>query len=101
MTDEPPPIDPGRPSDLERLTPRELEIRGEMATGTNNAAIAATLVLSERAVEKHSNSIFSKLGLSEERDVNRRVRAVLVSLSRSGGGVPSRNTQLHHPPPHH
>ena len=68
-------------SDLDRLTPRELEILGEMATGKNNAAIAGTLVLSERAVEKHSNSIFSKLGLTEERDVNRRVKAVLVYLS--------------------
>lgn len=53
-------------SDLDRLTPRETEILQEMATGKSNAAIAATLVLSERAVEKHTNSIFSKLGLSEE-----------------------------------
>ena len=42
---------------------------------------ASSLVLSERAVEKHSNSIFSKLGLSEEKDVNRRVKAVLLYLS--------------------
>ena len=69
------------PSDLDRLTPREREILGEMAQGKSNAAIAATLSLSERAVEKHSNSIFSKLGLSEERDVNRRVKAVLMWLS--------------------
>lgn len=68
-------------SDLERLTPREREILGEMAQGKSNAAIAATLVLSERAVEKHTNSIFSKLGLSEERDLNRRVKAVLVYLN--------------------
>ena len=40
-----------------------------MAQGKNNAAIAAALVLSERAVEKHINSLFSKLGLSEEPDV--------------------------------
>jgi hypothetical protein len=39
-----------------------------------------------RAVEKHSNAIFSKLGLSEERDVNRRVKAVLVYLSARSGG---------------
>jgi DNA-binding NarL/FixJ family response regulator len=71
-------------SQLERLTPRELEILGEMAQGKSNAAIAAALVLSERAVEKHSNSIFSKLGLSEERDINRRVKAVLVYLNDSG-----------------
>jgi DNA-binding NarL/FixJ family response regulator len=74
------------PSDLDRLTAREREILSEMAQGKNNAAIAATLVLSERAVEKHSNSIFSKLGLSEERDVNRRVKAVLLWLDAKQGG---------------
>lgn len=68
------------PSDLDRLTPRELEVLGEMAQGKSNAAVAAALVLSERAIEKHTNSIFSKLGLSEERDLNRRVSAVLVYL---------------------
>lgn len=68
-------------SDLDRLTPREREILAEMAQGKNNAAIAATLVLSTRAVEKHTNSIFSKLGLSEEVDVNRRVKAVLLYLA--------------------
>ena len=61
--------------------PREREILGEMAQGKSNAAIAATLVLSTRAVEKHTNSIFSKLGLSEEIDVNRRVKAVLLYLA--------------------
>jgi len=50
-----------------------------MAQGKNNAAVAAALVLSERAVEKHINSIFFKLGLSEETDVHRRVKAVLCS----------------------
>jgi DNA-binding NarL/FixJ family response regulator len=69
-------------SDLDRLTPRESEVLAEMASGKSNAAIAATLVLSERAVEKHTNSIFSKLGLSEEQDVNRRVKAVLLHLGR-------------------
>ncbi|MEO7557327.1 MAG: response regulator transcription factor, partial [Acidimicrobiales bacterium] len=69
------------PTDIDRLTPREREILGEMAQGKSNAAIAATLVLSERAVEKHTNSIFSKLGLTEERDLNRRVKAVLVYLN--------------------
>jgi len=72
-------------SDLERLTPRETEILAEMAQGKSNAAIAAALVLSERAVEKHTNSIFSKLGLSEEKDLNRRVKAVLVYLNNSVG----------------
>jgi DNA-binding NarL/FixJ family response regulator len=72
-------------SPLHRLTPREKEILSEMAQGKNNAAVAATLVLSERAVEKHINSIFSKLALSEEPDVHRRVKAVLLFLSDQGG----------------
>jgi DNA-binding NarL/FixJ family response regulator len=63
------------------LTPRELEILAEMAQGKSNSAIAAALFVTERAVEKHTNSIFAKLGLSEERDVNRRVKAVLLYLS--------------------
>lgn len=67
-------------SDLDRLTPRETEVLAEMAKGLSNAAIAAALVLSERAVEKHTNSIFSKLGLSEERELNRRVAAVIAYL---------------------
>ena len=68
------------------LTPRESEILGEMAKGKSNAAIAASLQISERAVEKHTNSIFSKLNLTAERDVNRRVKAVLVYLSDPRGG---------------
>jgi DNA-binding NarL/FixJ family response regulator len=71
-------------SPLERLTPREREILSEMAQGKNNAAIAATLVLTERAVEKHINSIFSKLALGEEKDVHRRVKAVLLYLAHQG-----------------
>jgi DNA-binding NarL/FixJ family response regulator len=73
-------------TDLEWLTQRESEILGEMAEGKSNAAIAKSLNVSERAVEKHSNAIFSKLGLSEEKDMNRRVKAVLVYLSRQPGG---------------
>jgi DNA-binding NarL/FixJ family response regulator len=72
-------------SPLAHLTPREREILGEMAQGKNNAAIAASLFLTERAVEKHINSIFSKLALSEERDVHKRVKAVLLFLSEEGG----------------
>jgi DNA-binding NarL/FixJ family response regulator len=71
-------------SPLRVLTPRETEILGEMAQGKNNAAVAASLVLSERAVEKHINSIFSKLALSQEPDVHRRVKAVLLFLSAQG-----------------
>jgi DNA-binding NarL/FixJ family response regulator len=68
-------------SPLAELTPRERETLAEMAQGKNNAAIAASLVLTERAVEKHINSIFSKLGLTWEPDVNRRVKAVLLYLA--------------------
>ena len=70
-----------RNSDLSWLTPRESQILACMAQGRSNAGIAADLGLSERAVEKHINSLFSKLGLVEERDVNRRVKAVLMHLS--------------------
>ncbi len=73
-----------RSSPLERLTPRELEVLSEIAQGKNNAAVAATLVLSERAVEKHINSLFAKLGLSEEPTVHRRVKAVLLYLADRG-----------------
>ncbi len=52
-----------------------------MAQEKNNAAVAASLVLLERAAEKHINSIFSKLALSEEPEVHRRVKAVLLFLS--------------------
>ena len=69
---------------LTTLTPRELEVLGEMAQGKSNAAIAASLFLSERAIEKHTNSIFSKLSLTEERDLNRRVKAVLLYLHEHG-----------------
>ncbi len=67
-------------SPMRDLTPREVEILSAMAQGHNNAAIGATLVLSERAVEKHISSIFSKLGLTQEPDIHRRVKAVLVFL---------------------
>jgi len=57
-----------------------------MAQGKNNAAIATAVSVSERAVEKHTNSIFAKLGLSEEQDVNRRVKRCCCSLARARGG---------------
>ena len=63
------------------LTPREGEVLADVAQGKNNAAIAADLFLTERAVEKHINSIFSKLGLTEEKAVHRRVRAALIYLA--------------------
>jgi len=67
-------------SPVSRLSPRELEVLREMAQGKTNGAIGAALVLSESAVEKHVNAIFSKLGLSEEPHVHRRVAAVLTYL---------------------
>jgi DNA-binding NarL/FixJ family response regulator len=73
-------------SHLDTLTPRETQILAEMAQGKNNAAIATAVSVSERAVEKHTNSIFAKLGLSEEQDVNRRVKAVLMFLGQGRGG---------------
>jgi DNA-binding NarL/FixJ family response regulator len=77
-----------RSSTLDQLTTREREILAELATGKSNIAIANTLFLSERAVEKHSNSIFSKLGLSAEPDVNRRVKAVLLYLAAEEAATP-------------
>jgi DNA-binding NarL/FixJ family response regulator len=72
-------------SPIDRCTQREREVLEQMAQGRNNAGIAQALHLSERAVEKHINSLFSKLGLSEEPDVHRRVKAVLLFLSEQGG----------------
>jgi DNA-binding NarL/FixJ family response regulator len=68
-------------SPLARLTPREREVLALLAEGRSNAAVAEGLVLSERAVEKHINSIFAKLGLPEARDAHRRVKAVLLFLA--------------------
>jgi DNA-binding NarL/FixJ family response regulator len=75
-------------SPLAHLTDREREVLALMAEGKNNAAIASSLFLTERAVEKHINSLFHKLGLSEEPNVHRRVKAVLTFL-REGGGPPT------------
>lgn len=67
-------------SRLDQLTPRELEILGMIAEGKSNNAIAESLVITKRAVERHINSIFWKLNLGESDDVSRRVKAVLVFL---------------------
>jgi DNA-binding NarL/FixJ family response regulator len=69
-------------SKLAGLTPRELEVLQRMASGKGNAAIARELSITDRSVEKHTNAIFRKLGLSEELDLNRRVAAVLFYLQR-------------------
>jgi len=71
-------------SPLAQLTEREREVLDQMAQGKNNAAIAKALFLTERAVEKHINSLFHKLGLTEETDVHRRVMAVLAFLREEG-----------------
>jgi DNA-binding NarL/FixJ family response regulator len=68
-------------SPLSELTPREREVLAELAEGKSNAAIAESLVLTKRAVEKHVNSIFMKLGLAASEDVSKRVKATLMFLA--------------------
>jgi DNA-binding NarL/FixJ family response regulator len=68
-------------SALRFLTAREREVLAEMATGANNTTIAGRLFVTVRAVERHINSIFAKLGLDEEGEAHRRVRAVLLYLA--------------------
>ncbi len=68
-------------ADLDRLSTREREVLGQMALGHNNAAIATSLFITQRAVEKHINSIFAKLGVGVEDQAHPRVRAVLMYLS--------------------
>jgi DNA-binding NarL/FixJ family response regulator len=63
------------------LTPREREVLSLMAEGRSNAAIAARLFVTEKAVSKHTNSIFMRLGLPQSEDDNRRVLAVLAYLN--------------------
>jgi DNA-binding NarL/FixJ family response regulator len=70
-------------SPLATLTPRERELLAEIAEGKSNTAIAESLVLTKRAVEKHVNSIFAKLDLPEGEDVSRRVKAALMYLAES------------------
>jgi DNA-binding NarL/FixJ family response regulator len=67
-------------SPLSELTPREHEVLAEIAKGKSNAAIASSLYLTKRAVEKHINAIFMKLNLSSPDDVSRRVKATLMFL---------------------
>jgi DNA-binding NarL/FixJ family response regulator len=69
-----------REDPLEALTPREREVLGLMAEGRSNAAIAEQLVVTERAVEKHVTSIFTKLDLTPTVEDHRRVLAVLAYL---------------------
>ena len=73
----------GEESPLNQLTKRERDVMREMAEGKNNAAIAETLFLTERSVEKVIHSIFLKLGLTWEQAVNKRVKAVILYLAES------------------
>jgi DNA-binding NarL/FixJ family response regulator len=72
-------------SPLSELTTREREVLAEIAQGKSNAAIAESLVLTKRAVEKHINSIFLKLNLSDIQDVSKRVKAALLFLAEADG----------------
>ena len=72
-------------SPFDELTAREREVLGEVATGRSNAAIAGSLFLTKRAVEKHINSIFMKLNLRESEDTSRRVKAMLIYLAAVDG----------------
>jgi DNA-binding NarL/FixJ family response regulator len=68
-------------SKLAQLTPREREVLAGVAAGKSNSAVAESLFMTRRAVEKNINSIFSKLGLRDETEVSRRVRAALLFLA--------------------
>ena len=70
-------------SELAELTTREREVLAEIAQGKSNAAIAESLVLTKRAVEKHINAIFMKLRLAQSDDVSKRVKAALMFLADS------------------
>jgi len=68
-------------SPVAQLTPREQQILAEIAQGKSNAAIAGSLRLTKRAVEKHIHAIFMKLGFSDAADISRRVKATLLYLA--------------------
>jgi DNA-binding NarL/FixJ family response regulator len=76
-------------SPLNQLTPREREVLAEIAQGKSNAAIGESLFLTKRAVEKHINSIFLKLGLAESEEVSKRVKATLLLLAEEHGPAPA------------
>jgi len=76
-------------SPLAGLTPREREVLAEIAQGKSNSAIAESLFLTKRGVEKHINSIFLKLDLSEEEEVSKRVKAALTFLAAEQSATPA------------
>jgi DNA-binding NarL/FixJ family response regulator len=84
----------GSSSQMQRLTPRETEVLGAVATGMSNRAIADSLGVTDRAVEKHINSIFSKLGLEGSGDVHRRVASVLLYLAPALHGSSATTTDI-------
>jgi DNA-binding NarL/FixJ family response regulator len=75
-------------SPLRDLTTREREVLAEIAQGKSNTAIAESLFLTKRAVEKHINAIFLKLGLADAEDVSKRVKAALILLAETNGTAP-------------
>jgi DNA-binding NarL/FixJ family response regulator len=75
-------------SAMSRLTPRELDVLTHVARGMSNQAIASTLAVTDRAVEKHINSIFAKLDLPADSPLHRRVAAALVYLNDVGTAEP-------------
>ena len=75
----------GARSPLNDLTAREREVLSEIAQAKSNAAIAGSLFLTKRAVEKHINAIFLKLNLADAEDSSKRVKATLMFLSDVGG----------------
>lgn len=86
---------------LAPLTSREREVLAEIAAGKSNTAIAKSLVLTKRAIEKHVNAIFSKLDLTNADDVSRRVRAALIFLDeRDDDTKAPQNPPLVDNPPH-
>ena len=76
-------------STLAGLTQREREVLAEIAQGKSNSAIAESLFLTKRGVEKHINSIFLKLDLSEAEDVSKRVKAALTFLADEQSATPA------------
>ena len=75
-------------SPLNELTAREREVLSEIAQGKSNSAIAASLYLTKRAVEKHINAIFLKLGLTDAQDISKRVTAALLLLTETNARPP-------------
>jgi DNA-binding NarL/FixJ family response regulator len=76
-------------SPLSVLTPREREVLAQIAEGKSNTAIAESLVLTKRAVEKHINSIFMKLGLASAMETSKRVKATLLFLAETDADPPA------------